>query len=145
MSTQEQTQAEAMRRTIDRVVDEMLNNKNLDAISECYTEGFIWHGPGGRKHPGHAATREMVGGYLTAFPDLRFTLQQLLIDGDKTAGYFRATGVHDGPLGDIPATGKSIDITGLVISRFEGTKIAEEWEVFDELAMLQQIGVVPTE
>ena len=50
---------------------------------------------------------------------------------------------HDGPLDDIEPTDKSINITGQIISRFEGTKIAEEWEVFDELGMLQQIGAVP--
>lgn len=45
-------------------------------------------------------------------------------------------GTHDGPLDDIEPTGKSINITGQIISRFGGTKIAEEWEVFDELGML---------
>ena len=50
---------------------------------------------------------------------------------------------HDRPLEDVEPTGKTINITGMLISRFEGTKIAEEWESFDELVMLQQIGALP--
>ena len=143
MSTQPMTEAEGMRRTIHRFVEEVLNGKNLDLIPQYYTEGFTWHGPGGRETTGHAATREMIGGYLTAFPDLQFTVEQNVAEGDRITSYFRVTGTHDGPLEDIAPTGKKIDITGLVISRFEGGKIAEEWEVFDELRMLQQIGAVP--
>ena len=143
MSTQPMTEAEQMRRTIDRVVEEMLNGPNLDVIPQFYTEGFTWHGPGGREMTGLDATREMVGGYLAAFPDLQFTVEQKVAEGDRIASYFRVTGTHDGPLEDIAPTGKKIDIAGLIISRFEGRKIAEEWEVFDELRMLQPIGVVP--
>ena len=80
---------------------------------------------------------------LTAFPDLHFTVEQQVAEGNLICTRWRATGTHHGPLEDIEPTGKGIDITGQIISRFEGTKIAEEWEVFDELRMLQQIGVVP--
>ena len=52
-------------------------------------------------------------------------------------------GTHLGPLDGIEATGKRINIAGQLIWRFEGTKIAEEWEVFDEVAMLRQIGAFP--
>jgi predicted ester cyclase len=51
-------------------------------------------------------------------------------------------GKHDGPLGDLPATGKEIDITAVTIDRFDGNLIAEEWELFDEMLMMRQLGIV---
>ena len=85
----------------------------------------------------------MIQGYLTAFPDLRMTVEQQIVEGNLIVNRWRATGTHDGPLEDIEPTGKSINMTGTLVSRFEGTKIAEEWENFDELGMLQQIGAIP--
>ena len=85
----------------------------------------------------------MIQGYLTAFPDLQMTVERQVVEGDLITNHWTATGTHDGPLEDIEPTGKTINISGLVIARFQGAKIAEEWEVFDELRMLQQIGAVP--
>ena len=72
------------------------------------------------------------------------TVNDVVATGDTVVGRWTASGTHGGPLGDIPATGKPITITGINIIRFEDGKMVEEWENFDELAMLQQIGVVPT-
>ena len=82
-------------------------------------------------------------GYLNAFSDLRMTVEQQVVEGNLVSTRWSATGTHDGPLDDIEPTGKTINITGMLISRFEGTKIAKEWEVFDELVMLQRIGAIP--
>ena len=72
-----------------------------------------------------------------------YIAEQLVVEGDLISTRWRATGTHDGPLDNIEPTGKKIDINGQVIMRFEGSKIAEEWESFDEVAMLQQIGEMP--
>jgi predicted ester cyclase len=56
---------------------------------------------------------------------------------------WRATGTHSGPLDDIAPSGNKIDIRGQATMRFEGSKIADEWESFDGLVMLQQIGALP--
>ena len=143
MSTQPMTEAEGMRRTTRRVFAEVVNDRNLDLLPQFFTEGFKWHGPGGRDLTGPAELREMVQGYLTAFPDLQMTVERQVVEGNLITSHWTATGTHDGPLEDIEPTGKTINISGLVIARFRGTKIAEEWEVFDELRMLQQIGAVP--
>lgn len=140
MSTQPQTQAEVMRATYKRVFEEMLNGRNLDMIPKLVTEDYVFHGPGGRTLTGVEQIREMVSGYLTAFPDLRMTIVQMLVEGDRCCTHWRASGTHNGPMGDIEPTGKKIQIDGIIIGRFEGTKIAEEWESFDELAMMKQIG-----
>ena len=62
--------------------------------------------------------------------------------GESTS-FKSLTGTHDGPFGDIEPTGKKINISGQLIMRFEGPRVAEEWESFDEVGMLKQIGVMP--
>ncbi len=142
MSTQPQTQGDQMKRIARRFIEEGLNKHNLDLMNEIYTADTIWHGPGGREMKGLSQVREMVQGYVTAFPDLHMTTVLQVAEGDKLATVWRVFGTNDGPLGDIPPTHKSIQIAGHVIARFEGGKIAEEWEVFDELEMLKQLGLV---
>ena len=85
----------------------------------------------------------MIQGYLTAFPDLHMSVEQRVVEGNLISTRWTVTGTHDGPLGEIEATGKKIDIAGQLIMRFEGAKIAEEWEIFDEMEMLRQIGASP--
>ena len=68
--------------------------------------------------------REMIQGYLTAFPDLEMTVERQVVEGDLITNRWTVTGTHDGPLEDMEPTGKTINISGLIISRFEGGKIA---------------------
>ena len=144
MSTpQPMTEAEGMRRIVARFFEEVVNDQNLDLLPQVCTEDYAWHGPGGVNFTGIDQLREMAEGYFTAFPDLHMSIEQQVVEGNLICSRWRATGTHDGPLDDIEPTGRKIDIAGQIIQRFEGTKIAEEWEVFDELAMPKQIGVVP--
>ncbi len=141
-TAQPMTEAEAMRSTTKRVFEEVVNGRNLDLLPQLFTEDFTWH-LGALDLKGLDQVRETIQGYLTAFPDLRMTVEQQIVEGNLIVNRWRATGTHDGPLEDIEPTGKKINISGHIIQRFEGTKIAEEWEVFDELAMLKQIGAMP--
>ena len=134
---------EGMRITHQRVFNEMLNGRNLGLLSQFCTEGYAYHGPGGVELRGIGELREMIEGYLTAFPDMHMTVEHRVVEGDLISTRWNITGTHDGPLGDIEPTGKKINFDGQLIMRFEGTKIAEEWEVFDELAMLKEIGAIP--
>ena len=142
-TTQPMLEDEARRITHHRAFAEVVNGRNLDLLSQLCTEDYVYHGPGGVNLRGVGEVREMIEGYLTAFPDLHMAVEQLVVEGDLISTRWRATGTHDGPLDNIEPTGKKIDINGQVIMRFEGSKIAEEWESFDEVAMLQQIGEMP--
>jgi predicted ester cyclase len=144
MSTaQPMPEAEGMRLTHYRVFNDVLNGRNLDLIPQLCTQDYVYHGPGGLELRGLDQLREMVQGYLTAFPDLHMEVQHRVVEGNLLSTHWRVTGMHDGPLGDIEPTGNRIDFPGQVIMRFEGTMIAEEWEVFDELEMLKQVGAIP--
>jgi predicted ester cyclase len=83
----------------------------------------------------------MVGGYVTAFPDMTFDLQNMMAEGDKVSVMWTVSGTNTGPMGAVPATGKPIKMRGHVLCRFAGDKVAEEWELFDEALMMQQLGL----
>jgi steroid delta-isomerase-like uncharacterized protein len=88
--------------------------------------------------------KEVTGGYRAAFPDLNFTIEQQLGDGDLVATRWSARGTQDGELMGIPASGKQATVTGITIDRFEDGRIAESWTNWDTLGLLQQIGAIPS-
>ena len=87
--------------------------------------------------------KEMVGGLLGAFPDLRFTIEDQIVAGDKVATRWSAEGTNSGSFGTMPATGRRMRTSGLILDRVAGGRIVERWEQWDQMAMLQQLGLVP--
>jgi predicted ester cyclase len=126
-----------------RWIEEGINKKHVDLVDECVAEGYVFHGPGNVTANGPAGLRELVTGYLTAFPDLHITIDDLVAEGEKVVLKVTARGTHKGPLGDIAPTGRSVTITSINFTRFEGGKMIEDWQEFDELGMMRQIGAVP--
>jgi steroid delta-isomerase-like uncharacterized protein len=80
--------------------------------------------------------------YLSAFRDTQVTIEDLIAEGDKVVARIVLTGVHAGDLPDLPATGRSISFTMFTIFRIVDGMIVEEWESYDELSMMQQLGVM---
>jgi predicted ester cyclase len=70
-------------------------------------------------------------------------VEDQVAEGNKVVTRFSGGGRHTGNLLGAPSTGKGLRWTGIIISRFENGKIAEEWAEFDGLALLQQLGLVP--
>jgi steroid delta-isomerase-like uncharacterized protein len=98
--------------------------------------------PGG-KITGVDAYKQRAQMFITAFPDLRLTVNDTFDEGDKQVLRWTATGTHKGELMGIPPTGKSVTITGMTIGHFQNGKLVESWENGDTLGLLQQLGVVP--
>jgi len=113
---------------------------NVGALDAVLTDDYVWHGNGGEDKD-RAGALEMVQGYVTAFPDMSFVMQDVATAGNKLIARWTVTGTHTGPLGDMPATGKSIDISGHIVVRFDGDMVAEEWELVDEALMMKQLGM----
>ena len=78
----------------------------------------------------------------TAFPDLRFTIEELVAEGDMVAGRLTMSGTHEGPLMGMPPTGRPVRQDHMHCVRFEGGKAVEHWGVRDDLGMMRQLGVV---
>ena len=127
-----------------RIVEEIWNNKNLAAIDELIAADYQDHTLPPGLPPGREGVKAFIGMYLNAFPDVKITVEDMIAEGDKVATRWSANGTHTGELMGIPATGKRVTVTGLDITRFSGGKSVEFWGQFDQMGMMQQLGVIPT-
>ena len=135
--------AEQNKSIVRRWVEEGWNKGNLTVIDQVYAPNFVQHEPSPMQVTSSEALKQYVGGYLAAFPDLHFTIDDLVAEGDKVVWRFTSRGTQTGPFMGMPATGKTGNITGLVMFRLENSRIVEGWVNIDTLGLLQQLGVIP--
>jgi steroid delta-isomerase-like uncharacterized protein len=88
-----------------------------------------------------AGFKQMVAGLLAAFPDLRFTIEDQIVAGDKVATRWVAEGTNRAPFGNIPATGRRVRVDGLILDRVADGRVVERWEQWDQAGMMQQLGL----
>jgi steroid delta-isomerase-like uncharacterized protein len=120
-----------------------LNRGDVSAADETFRTDCVIHINGSpQPNIGLAEFNEMVKGLLAAFPDLRFTIEDQVVVGDKVTTRWTAEGTNTGPLGGVPATGKRMRINGLILDRVVGDKVAERWEQWDQMGMMQQLGLI---
>lgn len=109
----------------------ILENGDLDAVSELFATDYIAHGTGGDMDGGHEATRRFLGMVMKAFPDLQLEVEILVKSGDRVAWVRRLEGTQKGGFMGFPATGRRVVWRDMVTSRIEDGRIAEEWVVTD--------------
>ena len=124
--------------------EELFTQGNLDAADEVYAPDYVGHDPSNSEEVrGLEAAKRAASDYRQAFPELRVTVEALIAEGDRVAARLRFRGTHLGELDGIAPTGRRVDCTGIVISRIEEGKIAEDWANFDDLGMMRQLGLIP--
>ncbi len=139
--------AENNKAIIQRWIEEAWNKGNVNIADQIFASNYtardinnperILRGPAGIK----LSVMEM----RSSFPDIHFTIDHLVAEGDKVVGAFTIQGTHKGSLLDIPATGKRVTFTAVDVWRFEKGKIVERCCAnVDRLGLLQQLGVVPS-
>lgn len=132
---------EANEKVLRRFVEEVVNNGDYSVLGELLHPNYVYRSPDQELH-GRDALVGLFTAYRTAFPDLHTEIDDLVIAGDKVVISITLTGTHEGELLGIVATGKQVEVHGMVLSRFEDGKIVDEWEILDMLAMFQQLGVI---
>lgn len=100
-----------------------------------YVPGGAWRGLDG--------ARALITTYRGAFPDVTFTIEDQIAEGDKVVTRWSARGTHNGSLNGIPPTGKTALVTGINTKRIVNGKAIEEWANFDMFGMLRQLGIIP--
>jgi steroid delta-isomerase-like uncharacterized protein len=116
---------------------------NLDVLDEVYADDLVWHEPD-QDVRGPEEARQFVMMYKTAFPDLSATVEDVLSEGDKVVTRYTLRGTHQGEIEEFgPPTGRQIELQGITIHRMEDGKIVEEWERYDNLGVMQQLGLAP--
>jgi steroid delta-isomerase-like uncharacterized protein len=85
--------------------------------------------------------KQMMSALLVAFPDVRFTVEDQIVAGDKVATRWTAEGTNSGAFGPVPATGRRVRFNGLILDRVAAGKVVERWEQWDQMGMMQQLGL----
>jgi predicted ester cyclase len=126
-----------------RITDEIWNNGRLELIDELIAEDLVDHVelPGLRGN-GRARYRASIEIARAAFPYYRNPLDFVLADGEFAVSYGRSTGTHRGEYMGIPPTGRSFDVPTFGILRFASGQAVERWGFSDNLAMMQQLGLM---
>ena len=122
---------------------EIMGRGNVQLIDELFARDFTGHDTTGGTF-GREEFREGVVAMVAAFSDRHVVIADQVVDGNKVASRWTATGVHSGAFNGIPATGRQVHMTGISIDRIADGKVIESWEVTDDAGLLRQLGVLPS-
>ena len=122
---------------------EIVNQRNPDLIEELYPPDFVWHGPD-QDIRGYEQAKQLSSTFFAAFPDAQITDEDVIAEGEKVVRRYTTHATHQGETEMFgPPTGRQIELKGITIHRIEGGKIVEEWESYDNLSMMKQLGLAP--
>ena len=124
---------------------EFINSASESLAQELISPDAIFHVPGSPEPMrGPAGYLAIIGMMRGGFPDIQWTLEEMVAEGDKVAARFTMRGTHRGTFFGVPPTGKTISVQAMNIYRLSGRQFVEEHGQPDMLGLLQQIGAVPT-
>jgi steroid delta-isomerase-like uncharacterized protein len=127
----------AMRQFFQRVY----NEGDVKFLDELAAPNFVSHDRGNPTHD-RDGVKQIVGAIKAAFPDVSFTADDVLGEGDRVAARFTMKGTQTGEFMGVPATNKPVVVTGIDIVRFENGKAVEHWHEWSGMELLQQLGVM---
>lgn len=129
---------------VRRVYDEIINMRNLDLIDEVASEGFVEHEAfPGLPSTGPKAAKAVLGMFLAAFPDLAMTVDDVIAEGDKVAVRGTMSGTQKSEFMGIPPSNKSFTVPFIDIIEFRDGLATAHWGVRDQVAMMEQLGLLP--
>ena len=112
-------------------IEEVCSGRRLDDLDHCYAPNFVDH-VNAMEHRGHDGVREWVGLYKRIFNDLSVTTEQQVAEGDRVVTHWTLRDSY---------CGWQVEFSGVVISRFEDGRIAEDWAFSDSIEVAKQLGV----
>ena len=126
----------------NRVVTEILSGGDFELANQLYEPDFVNYGQ--TRDIGLAEDQAAARGWKSAFPDMVMTPDKLIAEGDLVTVLWSARGTNTGTGNGLPATGKALTGRGITIWRIVDGRITEEWSAFDQLSIMQQLGLIPT-
>jgi len=128
---------------VRRFVDEILNQGNMARAPELVAQDYIELDPFPGQQPGRVGLIETIALVRTAFPDLHWTIEELVAEGQKVAGYGIWRGTHQGMFLGIPPTGRQVAVASMVFDYCADGKLKESRLLMNLISLMQQLGVVP--
>ena len=128
---------------VQRFIEEVINQGRLEAADELVLEDFIELDPLPGQEQGRQGLKDVIGMLRTAFPDIRWVIEETIASGEKVVTRFKWSGTHRGDFLGVPATGRKVAVPGVVIDRLSGGRMADSRILMDTLELMQQLGVIP--
>ena len=116
----------------------------MTAIDELFATDYVEHGGTGEDIHGIKDYKKSISDIFSAFPDIHFTINDMVVEGDKVAVRFTFSGTHKGEFMGVSPTNKKVTMWEIYIDRVAGGKFVESWVRYDTLGLMQQLGLVPT-
>jgi steroid delta-isomerase-like uncharacterized protein len=131
---------------VRRLYEEIYNKRKLEVLSELVSPSHAFHGPNfSGSSIGPDAYKRQVALFLAGFPDLRWTIEDTVIEKDKVVVLWSFTGTHKGEYRGVPATNKRVSVEGITIHEIANGKIMDSYANWDIWGLMQQLGVVPAQ
>lgn len=119
----------------------LVNERRFDELQALAADDYVGHGLGGAG--GAEALRRDTEGFVSAFPDIEFTIEDSIVEDDKVAVKTTMRATHQGPFAGVPASGNRVEVGSCDVFRVVDGKIAEAWTLCDSGTLLMQIGAIP--
>jgi steroid delta-isomerase-like uncharacterized protein len=129
-----------------RRIYDVFNTGNLASLDELVDANIVDHVPlPAGQVSGIEGVKQTITRNRTGAPDLQYTVEDMIAEGDKVVARVTTRGTHKGEFMGIPPTGKQAINTGIDIIRFANGKAVEHWGEYDNLGLLRQLGVIPAQ
>ena len=128
-----------MKEVVDQFVEKFWNEGDFESARELLTNDVIVHAPA----DGMEGLQGLASTLRAALPDWHSSVEEMVVEGDTVVERWTARGTHKGELFGSAATGRRVEIPGVVFYRFRGGKIAEFRGFPDQYALMQQLGLLP--
>ncbi len=123
--------------------EELWDKWNLAMADDLFAPDYRLHLSGVPAPADGDTTKQIIGMFSAAFPDLRHTVDEMIGEGDTVAARWTVEGTHRGDFQGIPATGRQVRLSGTTVHHLAEGKIKETWLTVDNLDLLQQLGAIP--
>ena len=124
-------------------MEEVFNKGNLAVADKYVAAEYIEHTPSPGQEPTLDGFKQFVTGMRNAFPDTKVTVNHVFTQGDLVAVHITQTGTHKGSMMGEKPTGKPFNLSGIDLVRMKDGKIVEHWGYYEEIKMLQHLGLMP--
>lgn len=128
---------------VRRMTDVFYNQGDIERADQFFAASYVHHDPASPQVRDLEGLKEALRAFRAGCPDLHITTDELVAEGDKVLKRWTYHATHTGNLSGLPPTGKRIMMTGLELFRLANGKIAESWLAYDNLSLMQQLGIIP--
>jgi steroid delta-isomerase-like uncharacterized protein len=132
--------AEENKQIVRCFIEDAINKGDVEAAGAYVAEDVVEQVPFPGQGPGLSGLKEVLRQLLTAFPDMRWRVEEQIAEADKVLTRFTWTGTHQSPFFGVPATQRPVEVWGMVIDRLAHGKIKETRILMDALGLMRQLG-----